>query len=171
MMFCNDKMDLSMTGISLPTEEKKNLTLVGTSTSRQLKPVSIRWSSPDRTHGCERRRRILCNIQWASQGPGRWLILSSSGRYLWRTPPAYPQGSLAPHLVSYLLAADVCSLQEHTHTKKKVCVIKMQVFFFLLPNFLSGSLKHTKVLLNCTQFVHTMFLEQGRNNEAPMQTM
>lgn len=140
-MFRNAKTGLSMLGESPPTEEKKYIfnTSTGNNWMEQVRAVSwnqtvcIRWSSPDRRRGCERRRRILCNIQWALRGPDRWLILSSSGRYLWRTPPAYPQGSLAPHLVSCLLAADVCSLQEHKK-KNKSSVIK--ILIFLLPKSL-----------------------------------
>lgn len=79
---------------------------------RGTRTVSSRWSSPDHTRGCGRRRRIWCNTPWASPGPGRWPGRSSSGRYLWRTPLAYPQGSLAPHLASCLPAAGVCSLQD-----------------------------------------------------------
>lgn len=81
--------------------------------------VSTRWSSPDRRHGCEHRRHILCSIQWALLGLGRWPNPSSSGRYLWHILPVSPRGSLAPHLASCLLAAGVCSLDGKQEKKPK----------------------------------------------------
>lgn len=85
--------------------------------------VSTRWSSPGRTRGCGRRRHIWCNTPWAWLGPGRWPTPSSSRRYPWRTPPVYPQGSLAPHPASCLLAAGACSL---AITKEKKMVMSVR---------------------------------------------